>query len=136
METKTRARRAKGRVRTNDPERTKADILEVAADEFAMHGLSGARVDAIAERMRTSKRMIYYYFGDKEGMFRAVLENAYSSVRAIEALLALEALEPEEALRNLVEQTFENDDANEAFIRLVAIENVHRGEHLANAERI
>jgi AcrR family transcriptional regulator len=55
--------------------------------------------------MRTSKRMIYYYFGDKEGVFTAVLENAYSSVRAIEALLALEALEPEEALRNLVEQT-------------------------------
>jgi len=136
METKTRARRAKGRVRTNDPERTKADILEVAADEFAMHGLSGARVDAIAERMRTSKRMIYYYFGDKEGMFAAVLENAYSSVRAIEALLALEAQEPEEALRNLVEQTFENDDANEAFVRLVAIENVHRGEHLAGAEQI
>jgi AcrR family transcriptional regulator len=138
MDAKERARdlRARGRVRTKDPARTKADILEVATDEFATHGLSGARVDAIAERMRTSKRMIYYYFGDKEGVFAAVLEHAYSSVRAIEALLALEALEPEEALRNLVEQTFENDDANEAFVRLVAIENVHRGEHLTDADQI
>jgi AcrR family transcriptional regulator len=133
---RARDRRARGRVRTKDPARTKADILEVATDEFATHGLSGARVDAIAERMRTSKRMIYYYFGDKEGVFAAVLEHAYSSVRAIEALLALEALEPEEALRNLVEQTFENDDANEAFVRLVAIENVHRGEHLTDADQI
>ena len=78
--------------------------------------------------------MIYYYFGDKEGVFTAVLENAYSSVRAIEALSAWDALEPEEALRNLVEQTFENDDANEAFVRLVAIENVHRGVHLSKTE--
>ena len=62
----------------------------MAADEFAMHGLSGGRVDAIAERMRTSNRMSYYYFGDKEGKFRAVLENAYSSVRAIEAIRARE----------------------------------------------
>jgi AcrR family transcriptional regulator len=135
MDAKTKERQAKRRIRTNDPARTKADILEIAAEEFAAHGLSGARVDAIAERMRTSKRMIYYYFGDKEGVFTAVLESAYSSVRAIEALLALEALDPEEALRNLVEQTFENDDANEAFIRLVAIENVHRGEHLVRRGR-
>ena len=130
MDAKTQDRQAKRRIRTNDPARTKANILEVAADEFATQGLSGARVDAIAERMHTSKRMIYYYFGDKEGVFTAVLENAYSSVRAIEALLALEALEPEEVRRNLVEQTFENDDANEAFIRLVAIENVHRASIL------
>jgi len=132
----TRHRQANEGSRAKDPARTKADILEVAADEFATHGLSGARVDAIAERMRTSKRMIYYYFGDKEGVFTAVLENAYSSVRAIEALLALEALDPEEALRDLVEQTFENDDANEAFVRLVAIENVHRGEHLTKSDEI
>jgi AcrR family transcriptional regulator len=116
--------------RTNDPARTRANILDVAAEEFASHGLNGARVDAIAERTHTSKRMIYYYFGDKEGLYRAVLENAYSLVRAIEANLALDVQKPEDALRSLVEQTFENDDANEAFVRLVSIENIHRGEHL------
>ncbi|MBV8920922.1 TetR/AcrR family transcriptional regulator [Bradyrhizobium sp.] len=124
-------RRDGKRKRKNDPSRTKADILEVAAEEFSTHGLSGARVDAIAERTRTSKRMIYYYFQDKETLYRAVLENAYSAVRAIEAKLDLETQPPEAALRSLVEQTFENDDANEAFIRLVAIENIHRGEHLS-----
>jgi AcrR family transcriptional regulator len=122
--------------RTNDPSRTQADILAVAAEEFATHGLSGARVDAIAERTRTSKRMIYYYFRDKEGLYRAVLENAYSVVRAVEANLALDAKDPEGALRSLVEQTFENDDANEAFVRLVAIENVHRAEHLSDVGSI
>ena len=122
--------------RKNDPLRTKADILAVAAEEFATNGLSGSRVDAIAERTRTSKHMIYYYFRDKEGLYRAVLENAYSAVRAIEAKLALEAQSPETALRRLVEQTFENDDANEAFVRLVAVENIHRGEHLGDLGHI
>jgi AcrR family transcriptional regulator len=49
--------------RTNDPERTMADIIEVATQEFSEKGLAGARIDVIAEAMRTSKRMIYYYFG-------------------------------------------------------------------------
>jgi AcrR family transcriptional regulator len=126
-------RKRKTPLRTNDPERTKADIIEVATQEFATNGLSGARVDEIAERMRTSKRMIYYYFGDKQGLYAAVLENAYSKVRTIESKLSLADLEPEEALRRLIEQTFENDDANEDFIRLVAIENIHRGAHLERA---
>jgi AcrR family transcriptional regulator len=122
--------RAARRSRKNDPARTRANILEIATEEFATHGLNGARVDAIAARIHTSKRMIYYYFQDKEGLYRAVLEHAYSIVRGIEARLGLDEQEPEEALRSLVEQTFENDDANEAFVRLVLIENIHRGEHL------
>jgi AcrR family transcriptional regulator len=131
MDARTEKKHRGGRrMRTNDPARTQANILEVATKEFATHGLSGARVDAIAEQTRTSKRMIYYYFGGKDGLYQAVLENAYSVVRAVEADLALETQEPESALRNLVEQTFENDDMNEAFVRLVSIENIHRGEHL------
>ncbi len=70
--------------RTNDPERTRRDILEVAMAEFASEGYSGARVDAIAARTRTSKRMIYYYFGGKEQLYLAVLEEAYRSIRALE----------------------------------------------------
>jgi len=65
--------KAGAEVFSNDAERTKADILAVATEEFATYGLSGARVDAIAERTRTSKRMIYYYFKGKEGLYRAVL---------------------------------------------------------------
>ncbi len=122
--------------RKNDPERTRQDILEVATEEFATHGLSGARVDAIAERTRTSKRMIYYYFGGKEGLYHAVLEKAYADIRTAEADLHLEDLAPEEAMRRLAEFTFDYDEAHPDFIRLVSIENIHRAEHLAHTASI
>ncbi len=122
--------------RSRDSEHTKADILTVATKEFATHGLSGARIDTIAALMRTSKRMIYYYFGSKEGLYLAVLEKAYSDIRAVEATLPLDSLDPGEALRRLVEQTFENDDANEDFVRLVAIENIHLGRHFAKVDSL
>ena len=123
--TKKPGRRSADRIR--DSERTKADILTVATKEFANHGLTGARIDTIAALMRTSKRMIYYYFGSKEALYLAVLEKAYSQIRAAEASLPLDSLDAVEALRRLVEQTFENDAANEDFVRLVAIENIHLG---------
>ncbi|MFH6782059.1 MULTISPECIES: TetR family transcriptional regulator [Methylobacterium] len=122
--------------RTKDPERTRADILAVATEEFSAFGLSGARVDAIAERTRTSKRMIYYYFGSKEGLYLAVLEKAYADIRQVEADLDLGNLRPAEAIRRLVEFTFEYDEAHPDFIRLVAIENIHRAEHLSGSETI
>ena len=80
--------------RTNDPERTMADIIEVATHEFSEKGLAGARIDVIAEAMRTSKRMIYYYFGSKEGLYIRVLEEAYRRIREIESSLHLEDLAP------------------------------------------
>ena len=76
---------AKETGRTNDPARTMAEILQVATHEFADKGLTGARIDAIAAATRTSKRMIYYYFGSKEGLYIKVLEEAYRHIRAIEA---------------------------------------------------
>src|SRR4051794_31065119 len=84
------ARRAPAR--TNDPERTTADILDIATREFADKGLAGARIDEIAAATRTSKRMIYSYFGSKEGLYIAVLEEAYRRMRAIEASLHLDDL--------------------------------------------
>lgn len=119
--------------RTNDPERTRADILAVAMREFAEHGLAGARIDVIAEAMRTSKRMIYYYFGSKEGLYVAVLEEAYRGMRAIEADLHLEDLAPEDALRKLVGFTVDYQLAHPEFIRLVMNENMHRGQYLAQS---
>ena len=93
---------AKEPTRTNDPERTKANIMEVAAAEFGEKGLAGARIDEIAAATNTSKRMIYYYFGSKEGLYLAVLEESYRRVRGTEGELHLEDLEPEQALRRLV----------------------------------
>lgn len=122
--------------RTYDSERSMADILRVATAEFAEKGLAGARVDAIAAATATSKRMIYYHFGSKEGLYLAVLEAAYAGIRAIEADLHLEDLAPEDALRKLVAFTFDYQHDNESFIRLVMNENMHRGEYLARSPSI
>ncbi|MBQ0929387.1 TetR family transcriptional regulator [Ideonella sp. 4Y16] len=122
--------------RTNDPERTMADILEVATAEFAAKGLAGARIDEIAALTRTSKRMIYYYFESKEGLYVHVLEAAYARIRRIESELHLENLEPERALRTLVAFTYDYQLANPDFIRLVMNENMHRGEYLARSTTI
>ena len=124
------------RPRTNDPARTKANILQVAEEEFGEKGLAGARIDRIAQATRTSKRMIYYYFGSKEGLYLAVLEEAYRRVREVEAELKLQDLEPEEALRRLVAFTFDHHLHHESYIRLVMSENIHRGEYLARSPRI
>ncbi|MFM7331649.1 MAG: TetR/AcrR family transcriptional regulator [Brachymonas sp.] len=122
--------------RTNDPVRTMAEILEVATQEFAQKGLAGARIDEIAERTRTSKRMIYYYFESKEGLYVRVLEEAYQRVRAIEAELHLGDLAPEQALRRLVEFTFDHHAGNEDYIRLVMGENINRAQFLMQSKSI
>jgi len=132
--TKSGGRRSPAKTRS--PEATKQDIVAVATREFAQNGLSGARVDEIAAKTGSSKRMIYYYFKDKEGLYLAVLEEAYRKVRTVEAQLDLEHLRPAEALRRLVEFTFDHHHSNEAFIRLVMIENIHHGEYLARSKTI
>jgi AcrR family transcriptional regulator len=117
--------------RQRDPERTRREILDVATKEFAERGFSGARVDEIAERTRTTKRMIYYYFGSKERLFVEVLERAYAEIRAAEQTIAVDHLDPEAAIRCLAELTFDHHEAHPDFIRLVSIENIHRAEHIA-----
>jgi AcrR family transcriptional regulator len=122
--------------RTNDPERTMAGIIAVATAEFAAKGLAGGRIDAIADATHTSKRMIYYYYGSKEGLYLAVLEDAYRRIRATEAELNLANLSPEEALKALVGFTFDHHHSNQDFIRLVMSENIQRGTFLAQSKLI
>jgi len=113
-----------------DPEGVRRNILQVASAVFADSGLSGARIDEIAARTRTSKRMIYYYFGDKEGLYKACLEAAYAKVRAGEEDLDLGGLPPERALERLVAFTFDHHRRNPDFIRMVMIENIHCANYL------
>ena len=113
-----------------------ADILAVATREFAEKGLAGARIDAIAQAMRTSKRMIYYYFGSKEALYLAVLEAAYRGIRAIEAGAHLDDLAPEDALRRLVGHTVDYQWAHPEFVRLVQGENIQRAQYLAQSDSI
>src|SRR5262245_14034416 len=122
--------------RTNDPEGNRRHIVDVATREFAEKGYSGARVDAIAARIRTSKRMIYYYFGGKEGLYIAVLEEAYRKIRNIEERLDLAHQPPEEALRTLVTSTFDYQNAHPEFIRLVMNENILNGAYVSRSKEI
>ena len=122
--------------RKRDPAKTKMEIIDAATAEFASSGLSGARVDMIAARTHTTKRMIYYYFGSKEGLYEAVLAKAYGGIRDIESRLADAADDPEWALRQLIEASFNYHEANPEFIRLVMIENIHRAEYISTSDDI
>ena len=116
--------------------RTQDDILRIATAEFAAHGYAGARVDEIAARTRTTKRMIYYYFGSKEGLYLAVLERVYAQIRQVERGIHVEELSPDAALRTIAEATYDHHTTHEAFIQMVSIENIHRAEHLRQSETI
>ena len=116
--------------RTRAPEQTRRAIIDAAIAEFADKGLSGARVDEIAARTATTKRMIYYYFGGKEQLYATVLEELYGGIRDAEAALDLDGLPPAQALRRLVETTFDYHAAHPEFVRLVAVENIHSARHL------
>jgi len=117
--------------RRRDAERTRAEILTVATAEFADRGYDGARVDEIAARTSTTKRMIYYYFGGKRQLYVAALESAYARIREAEQQVHVDHLGPADAIRRIAEVTFDHHEANPDFIRLVSIENIHRAEHIA-----
>ena len=119
-----------------DPERTRARILQAAKAAFAEKGLGGARVDEIAARAKVNKRMIYHYFGSKDGLFLAVLERAYAGIREAERALALDHLDPVEAIKTLVTFTWDFYLENPEFLRLINSENLHAGRHLAQSEII
>lgn len=127
---------AAGRTRKNDPERTKEDIVVVATAEFAQFGLAGARVDAIAEKTKTSKRMIYYYFGGKEELYLAVLERAYRRTRSREDDLQLAGMPPGEALKELINSTFDHNEQNPDFIRIVSSENINNAMHMKRSTEL
>jgi AcrR family transcriptional regulator len=117
--------------RQRDADRTRQEILEVATHEFAERGFAGARVDEIANQTRTTKRMLYYYFGSKEQLFVAVLERAYATIRAAEQTIEVDHLDPPAAIRRLAELTFDHQESHPDFSRLVSIENIHRARHIA-----
>jgi AcrR family transcriptional regulator len=122
--------------RLRDADRSQATIVAAARDEFAEHGPGGARMDRIAERAGLNKRLIYYYFADKEQLFRAVLEQAYLHIRGEERKLNLLALKPADAVRRLVEFTWDYYLAHPEFLSLLNSANLHRARHLEGSERL
>lgn len=128
----TSVRRAIG---ARDPERSRAAILAAATAEFARFGLGGARVDRIAAGAGANKRMLYYYFGDKDALFQAVLEAAYAEIRASEQALKLLDAPPQEAIAALVRFTFRYYIEHPEFITLLNSANLHRARHLKGSKR-
>lgn len=122
--------------RSSDSERTKTEILDVATVVFAEHGYSGASVDLLAQKMKVSKRMIYYYYENKEGLYKAVLLRYYITLRSNEALLHLSDRSPLEALKDLAIYTFDYHTAHADYVRLIMVENIHKGQHIAQMPEI
>jgi AcrR family transcriptional regulator len=119
-----------------NPDRTRQRILDAALEEFSRYGLGGARVDRIAERAEANKRMLYYYFGDKDGLFLAVLEQSYVQIRSAERALDLEHRDPREALKRLVEFTWRYYLDHPEFMTLLNSENLHKGRHVRKSKRV
>jgi TetR/AcrR family transcriptional regulator len=119
-----------------DPGRTRETILRSAQAEFAARGLSGARVDRIAQRAGANKRMIYHYFGSKEGLYLAALERVYEGLRGTERTLDLGGLEPAAAIKRLIEFNFDYSQRHPELISLINNENLHRARHLRKSRKI
>ena len=115
---------------------TREEILAAAQHEFAAKGLSGARVDAISRRARANKRLIYYYFGNKDGLYLAALERVYEGLRGAERKLDLDHLEPETAIRRLIEFNFDYSRKHPELISLINNENLHRAKHLRKSSKV
>jgi AcrR family transcriptional regulator len=122
--------------RLRDADRSQNTILAAARDEFAEFGLGGARMDRIAERAGLNKRLIYYYFEDKEKLFEAVLEQAYLHIREAERALNLLDLKPADAVRRLVEFTWNYYLDHPEFLTLLNSANLHKARHLQGSERV
>jgi len=119
-----------------DPERTRAAILAAATAEFTAKGLTGARIDAIARSAGANKRMIYHYFGDKDGLYLAVLEATYAAIRTAERELHLGDRDPVEGMRELVRFTWAYFIAHPEFLSLLGTENLNKACYLKRSKRI
>src|SRR5215510_6399618 len=126
----------KSRPQRRDPDRTRESILAAAQHEFAAKGLSGGRVDAIARRAGANKRMIYHYFGNKDGLYLAALERVYEGLRGSERTLNLDHLAPALAIKRLVEFNFDYSRKHPELISLINSENLHRARHLARSKKV
>ena len=122
--------------KTRDAAATRQRILRAATSEFERHGYAGARIDLISRRARTFDRMIYYYYGNKMGLFRVVLENTYEDLWRAEEALRLSGVAPQAGMRELIAFTWRYFVAHPEFIRLLNSENLQRGRNVRSSLRI
>jgi TetR/AcrR family transcriptional regulator len=119
-----------------DPAATRRKLLTAARREFARSGLAGARVDEIAARAGVNKQLVYHYFGDKDALYLAVLEWVYEEIRAQERKLNLKGLPPEQAIKKLIESSFDHLAAHPDFIALLNDENRGGATHVRRSRKL
>ncbi|HEX2634694.1 MAG TPA: TetR/AcrR family transcriptional regulator [Bradyrhizobium sp.] len=124
------------RPQRRNPVNTRKKLLTAARREFAKSGLAGARVDEIAARAGVNKQLLYHYFGDKDALYLAVLEWVYEEIRSHERKLNLEGLPPEQAIKKLIESSFDHLALHPDFIVLLNDENRNRARHVRASLRI
>jgi len=122
-------------VRQLSAQATKDSILRAAIKVFAKHGFVGGSVEKISKAAKSYDRMIYYYFGNKEGLFVAVLEETYRRFNEAESGLDLDLERPVEALAAVIRFAFRYYQKHPEFIRLLNTENLHRGKHIGKSLR-
>lgn len=122
--------------RARDAERTRARIFKAAQRAFSAHGMEGARVEIIAREAAVNKAMVYHYFGSKEGLYVAVLEDAYENIRRRELELKLDHLDPRRAVKRLAAFTFDYLLENPEWIGLLSDANLHHADRLARSGRV
>ena len=122
-------------VRAQAAAATRENILRAATKVFAKHGFAGGRVEQISKAAKSYDRMIYYYFGSKEGLFIAVLEEMYRRFNEAEARLVLDTAHPVEALSKVIRFMWNYYQRNPEFITLLNTENLHRGKHISKSLR-
>jgi AcrR family transcriptional regulator len=122
--------------RPRDANRTRAEILKAAREEFSAEGFNGARVDSIAARAKANKRLLYHYFGNKEALYKAVLLDAYKEIRSGERELRISQYDPEEAVDRIIRFTFRHFLANPWFPRLLSVENLQNARFVKQIENV
>ncbi len=114
---------------------TRTAILRAATKVFAKHGFEGGRIEKISQAAKSHDRMIYYYFGSKQGLFIAVLEDAYRRFNVAESALVIDAHRPAEALQSMIRFIWAYYRKHPEFITLLNTENLHRGKHIGKSLR-
>lgn len=122
--------------RSRDPERTRAEILLVAVNEFAEHGFHGARVERITKAAKCNARMIYHYFGGKEQLYLAALDNVYAAIRNRETQLRFGTGDPVTEAQSLVEFTYDYFSENANFLKMIRNENLLKGQYIKRSQMI
>ena len=125
----------KGGVREQSAQATRETLLKAAIKVFGKQGLNGARVEQISRAAKSHDRMIYYYFGSKEALFVAVIEETYRRFNEAEARLALDLSQPVQALRDVIAFMWGYYQKHPEFITLLNSENLHRGRHIGKSSK-